>query len=171
MTIAKLRTRPFNGNGGLKPHLTIAKRGNGNGHRSPARPKISIMLVDDEPTFLRIAQLFLQTHYRNEIDILGTASSGEECLSKAQLLAPQIVLMDLNMPGLSGLQTIPLLRIMFPEMRIIALTLNDSENARRAVLAAGGNDLVSKATMSTDLMPAIRRVMSYDQVMLELAEV
>ncbi len=172
MTIARLRTRPYNGIGnGHKPHLTVAKGGNGNGHHASARPKLSVMLVDDEPTFLRIAQLFLQTHYRNEIEILGTATSGEECLSKAQLLAPQVVLMDLNMPGLSGLQTIPLLRIMFPEMRIIALTLNDGENARRAVLAAGGNDLVSKATMSTDLMPAIRRVMSYDQVMLELAEV
>ncbi len=172
MTIAKLRTRPHSANGsGSKPHLTVAKSGNGIGHHSSARPKLGLMLVDDEPTFLRIAQLFLQTHYRNEIDILGTANSGEECLSKAQMLAPQVVLMDLNMPGLSGLQTIPLLRIMFPEMRIIALTLNDSENARRAVLAAGGNELVSKATMSTDLMPAIRRVMSYDQAMLELAKV
>ncbi len=169
MTIARLKTRSYNGSGS-KPHLTIAKSGNGNGQRGSPHPKFSVMLVDDEPTFLRITQLFLQTHYRGEIDILGTANSGEECLSKVQLLAPQIVLMDLNMPGLSGLQTIPLLRIMFPEMRIIALTLNDSETARRAVLAAGGNDLVSKATMSTDLMPAIRRVMSYDQVMLELAE-
>ncbi len=170
MTIAKIKTRPYGIGNTSKPHLTIAKNGNGNGHRASARPKVSVLLVDDEPTFLRIAQLFLQTHYRNEIDVLGTASSGEECLGKAQLLAPQVVLMDLNMPGLSGLQTIPLLRIMFPEMRIIALTLNDGENARRAVLAAGGNELVSKATMSTDLMPAIRRVMLLDQVSLELAE-
>src|SRR5512140_3662508 len=132
--------------------------------RTSNRNKISVMLVDDETTFLRIETLFLETHYRNEIHVVGTASGGEECLAKAQLLAPEVILIDLNMPGLSGLQTIPLLRIMFPETRIIALTLNDGENARRAVLAAGGNELVSKATMSTDLMPAIRRVMEQDEL-------
>ena len=138
--------------------------------RSNGRHKTSVMLVDDEITFLRIETLFLETHYRNEITVVGTANTGEECLAKAQLLAPQLILIDLNMPGLSGLQTIPLLRIMFPETRIVALTLNDGENSRRAVLAAGGNELVSKATMSTDLMPVIRRVMQQDQLALQFAE-
>lgn len=134
------------------------------GIHSNTRHKISVMLVDDEATFLRIETLFLETHYRNEIKIVGTANSGEECLAKAQLFAPEIVLIDLNMPGLSGLNTIPLLRIMFPETRVIALTLNDGESSRRAVLAAGGDELVSKTHMSTDLMPAIRRVMKQDEL-------
>jgi DNA-binding NarL/FixJ family response regulator len=137
---------------------------------SNRRRPIKVLLVDDEPTYLRIATLFFQTRYRDEITVVGTANGGEECLAKTPLLAPQVILIDLNMPGLSGLQTIPLLRIMFPEIRIIALTLNDGENSRRAVLAAGGNELVSKATMSSDLMPAIRRVMQQDQISLRYAE-
>lgn len=137
-------------------------------YRSNGQGKTTVMLVDDEPTFLRIAQLFLETHYGQEIEILGTARSGEEALSQAQLLAPQLVLIDLNMPGMSGLQTIPLIRILYPETRIIALTLSDSEKSRQAVIAAGGNDLVSKARMSNDLMPAIRRVMA-DEMVNELA--
>lgn len=145
--IAKLNRAGSNGHG----------NGNSNGHG--AGSKYSILLVDDEPTFQRVATLFLQTHYRNQVEIVGTASSGEEALAQAQLLAPQVVLMDLSMPGLSGLQTIPLLRIMFPEMRVIALTLMDSESYRKAVLAAGGDGLVSKAAIHTDLMPTIRRVM------------
>ncbi len=139
--------------------------------RTSHRNKVTVMLVDDETTFLRIETLFLETHYRNEIHVVGTATNGEECLAKAQLLAPEVILIDLNMPGLSGLQTIPLLRIMFPEVRIIALTLNDSQHSRRAVLAAGGNELISKATMSTDLMPAIRRVMEQDELSIEYAGV
>ena len=132
--------------------------------RPAGRRPINVMLVDDETTFLRIETLFLENHFRNEVNVVGTAGGGEECLAKTQLLVPDVILMDLNMPGLSGLQTIPLLRIMFPEIRIIALTLDDAESSRRAVLAVGGSDLVSKAAMSTDLMPAIRKVMQQNEV-------
>lgn len=162
MTVSRLQDRRVNGNKRMIIDTSA-------GTRSTTRHKVSVMLVDDEATFLRIETLFLETHYRNEINVVGTARSGEECLAKAQLLAPDVILIDLNMPGLSGLQTIPLLRIMFPEIRIVALTLNDGESARRAVLAAGGNELVSKAGMSTDLMPVIRHVMEQDE--LELAYV
>jgi DNA-binding NarL/FixJ family response regulator len=162
MTI-RLTERHVDGNGRFLAKTRVASRPNG-------RHKTSVLLVDDEKTFLRIETLFLETHYRSEINVVGTATSGEECLAQAQLLAPEVILIDLNMPGLSGLQTIPLLRIMFPETRIIALTLNDGESSRRAVLAAGGNELVSKAMMSTDLMPAIRRVMAQDQLALQFAE-
>jgi DNA-binding NarL/FixJ family response regulator len=165
MTISQLQERRVNGNGHKR---VILDKTASTGHRSDAH-KISVMLVDDEATFLRIETLFLETRYRNDISVVGTANGGEECLAKAQLLAPELILIDLNMPGLSGLQTIPLLRIMFPETRIIALTLNDGESARRSVLAAGGNELVSKVRMSTDLMPAIRRVMEQDQLKLEYA--
>ncbi len=165
MAINRVPERRVNGNRNGNGHHVLPFKGT---QRSTAHHKIDVMLVDDEATFLRIETLFLETHFRNEINVVGTATSGEECLAKAQLLAPQVILIDLSMPGLSGLQTIPLLRIMFPEIRIIALTLNDSENSRRAVLAAGGNELVSKASMSTDLMPAIRQVMQHDQIALSL---
>jgi DNA-binding NarL/FixJ family response regulator len=116
------------------------------------------MLVDNEQTFLSAATLFLRTYYADELDVVGTANGAEDCLSKIRSLAPQVVLLDLNMPSVSGLQAIPLLRNIFPEIGIIALTLHDEESFRRAVLAARGNDLVSKTRLGTDLMPAIRRV-------------
>ncbi len=122
---------------------------NGNKH------KISVMLVDDDPAFLRILKMLLHTHYGDKVDIVGTANSGEECLNLAQVLTPQVVLMDLNMPGIGGLQTIPLLHILFPEMHIIALTCDDREKSRQAVLAAGGSDLIPKSDLKTYLIPAI----------------
>jgi DNA-binding NarL/FixJ family response regulator len=119
--------------------------------------KVSVMLVDDDRTFLQIVVALLQTHHRDRLDIVGTARSSEECIIQAQILAPEIVLMDLSMPGRGGLWAIPLLHILFPETRVIALTLNDSVDSRRAVLAAGGTDLVSKTAWKTDLIPAIER--------------
>ncbi len=132
-------------------------RSNGNGHH-----RVSVMLVDDDPTFLRVAVTQLRRTCQKEIDVVGTASSGEECLIEAQLLAPEVVLIDLNMPGRGGLGTIPLLHILFPETRVIALTLDDRETSRKAVLAAGGSDLVSKAAWKTDLIPAIERALGRD---------
>ena len=124
---------------------------NGNGH------KISVMLVDDDPAFVRILKSLLRTHYGDKVNIVGSASSGEECLNLAQLLAPQFVLMDLDMLGVGGLGTIPLLHILFPEMRVIALTFDDGKKSRQAVLAAGGCDLISKSDLKTHLIPAIKR--------------
>ncbi len=121
----------------------------GNGH------KTSVMLVDDDPAFLRILKALLLTHYGDKVDIVGTAGSGEECLNLAQLLAPKVVLLDLNMPGMGGLGTIPLLHILFPEMRIIALTHDSREKTRQAVLAAGGSDMIPKSDLKTYLIPAI----------------
>ena len=138
--------------------LENAQNGNGNhdGH------KISVMLVDDDPAFLRVAKLLLQIRYGDQIDVVGTASSGEECLTLAQLLAPEVVLMDLHMPGVGGLGTIPLLHILFPQMRVIALSSDDSEKSRRLVSAAGGQGLIPKSAVQTALFPAIQRAMSED---------
>ncbi len=117
---------------------------------------ISILLVDDNPSFLRIATRFLQEH--DDVVVVGTAGGGEEALTLVQDQQPDIVLIDLAMPGLSGLATIPLLRIVLPEVGIIALTVLDTNGYRQAALAAGANDFVPKANLDTDLLPAIRRV-------------
>ena len=117
---------------------------------------ISVMLVDDNPTFLRIATRFLQEH--DDVMVVGAAGGGEEALAQAQARQPDIVLIDLAMPGLSGLETIPRLRAMLPEVGIIALTVLDTNSYRQAALEAGANDFVPKSTLNTDLLPAIRRV-------------
>jgi len=119
-------------------------------------PKISVLLVDDHEAFLRVATEFLQRH--DDLTVVGVARGGEEALAQAQNLKPEVVLIDLHMPGLSGLETIPLLRAMLPEVSIIALTLLDPKVFRQAALAAGADDFVPKANLSTELLPAIRRV-------------
>jgi two-component system invasion response regulator UvrY len=127
------------------------------------------MLVDNDRAFLRIATTLLESHLTDQVDIVGTASSGEDCLVQAQKLAPDVVLMDLQMPGMGGLRTIPLLRILFPLTRVIALTFDDGERARQAVLEAGGNDLVSKSSLKTDLIPAIQRTLGKSRLRLGAA--
>jgi DNA-binding NarL/FixJ family response regulator len=121
---------------------------------------ISVLLVDDNPAFLRIATRFLQKH--DDTVVIGTADGGEEALALAQDLQPDIVLVDLAMPGVSGLDTIPRLRAILPKVGIIALTVLDTNSYLQAAIEAGANDFVPKASLNTDLLPAIRRVAQTD---------
>jgi DNA-binding NarL/FixJ family response regulator len=116
----------------------------------------SVLLVDDNPTFLRILIDFLREE--EEILVVGTARSGEEAMVKAKELQPQVILLDLAMPGLGGLKTIPRLRSMMPDMGIIVLTVLDPNGYREGAMAAGADDFVAKVNVSTDLIPAIQRL-------------
>lgn len=125
---------------------------------------VSLLLVDDHLAFLRIATNFLQERYKEEVVVVGAARGGEEALARALDLQPDIVLCDLTMPGLTGLETIPRLREAVPEVGIIALSCHEANGYRQAALAAGADDFVPKASMSTDLLPAILRVMQADRL-------
>ena len=117
---------------------------------------ISVLLVDDNPAFLRTAARFLQHH--DEIVLVGTAAGGKEGFEQCQKLKPDIVLVDLCMTDLPGLELIPQLRAALPRIGIIALTTMDVDAYRQAALAAGADDFVTKESITTDLLPAIRRV-------------
>ncbi|OGG44601.1 MAG: hypothetical protein A3F84_05580 [Candidatus Handelsmanbacteria bacterium RIFCSPLOWO2_12_FULL_64_10] len=119
---------------------------------------VSVLVVDNHPAFLDAVTRFLREECRGEVVVVGTASGGQEALAQARRLQPQVILLDLRMPGLSGLKAIPLLRGALPEAGIIALTLLDTDAHRQAALASGADDFVSKSSIDTDLLPAIRRV-------------
>jgi DNA-binding NarL/FixJ family response regulator len=121
---------------------------------------ISVLLVDDNPNFLRIATRFLEQH--DDIVVVGAAGGGEEALALAQEVEPDVVLVDLAMPGLSGLETIPRLRAMLPAVGIIALTMLDTNSYRQAALEAQANEFVAKASLDRELVPAIRQVARAD---------
>jgi len=114
------------------------------------------MLVDDSPILLRSVTDFLEQY--DELVVVGTASSGEEALAQAEELRPQVILIDLRMPGMGGLEAIPRLRAMLPGAGIIAMTLHDVDVYREAALAAGADEFLVKKALGTELLPAIRRV-------------
>lgn len=116
---------------------------------------ISVLLVDDSPLFVEAATAFLRA---SGIVAVESALGGTEGLSRAAESRPDIVLVDLAMPDLPGLELIPQLRQIVPVAGIIAVTLLPAASYREAALALGADDLVTKASLTTDLLPAIRRV-------------
>lgn len=117
---------------------------------------ISVLLVDNSPDFVRAAAQFLRE--AEGVILVGTACLGPDGLEKAQMLWPDVALLDLGVPGLSGLEMIPRFRRAVPTTGIIATSLLDIEAYRTAARSVGADQFVCKASLSTDLMPAIRKV-------------
>ncbi len=122
------------------------------------RRPVSLLLVDDHPTFLRVLRCFLETHGGPEIQVVGTASGATEGVAKAVVLHPQVVVMDLAMLDRHRLEVLPHLRRLRPEAGIITLSMLNPAGYRAAALAAGADEFVAKSTLEIDLLPAIRRV-------------
>jgi DNA-binding NarL/FixJ family response regulator len=123
----------------------------------------SVLLVDDNPIFLRILAQFLEEQSEHAVSVVGSVDAGEKALRIAPCLRPEVVLIDLAMPEMHGLDLIPRLRASLPDAVIIALTLMDPQSYREAVLAAGADAFVSKATLEGDLLPTIQRLARVDR--------
>ncbi len=117
---------------------------------------IRLILVDDDAAFLIAVTEYLKLY--EELLILGPAHGGRRGLAVAHDMRPDLVLLDLRNPNLSGLEVLPLLRATLPQAGLIVVTADDSEACRSAALAAGADAFVSKLAVGTDLLPAIRRV-------------
>ncbi len=122
--------------------------------------QLSVLLVDDNPIFLRILTRFLSEHGEGLVQIAGSVVGGRDAVVEARRIRPDVVLLDLAMPDLPGLELLPRLREALPGTIIVVLTLMDLPDCRRAALAAGADDVVSKVSLDRDLVPAIRRLVS-----------
>ncbi|MBN1179427.1 MAG: response regulator [Anaerolineae bacterium] len=116
---------------------------------------ISVMLIDDNQMFLHGTSEFLSTDER--VVVVGTLRDGREALARISELRPQIILIDLAMPEMSGFEAIPLLRNAAPGVKIIALTAMNSDHFRQAAMKAGADAFLPKAQMRTELLPTIQR--------------
>jgi DNA-binding NarL/FixJ family response regulator len=119
---------------------------------------MSLMLVDDNPMFLRILRRFLEEANLPNLTVVATAGSGREALDTAPTVRPTMMVVDLVMPDCHGPELIHSLRRMLPETGIIALTMLGAEVYRQAALAAGADDCVTRADLEHNLLPALLRV-------------
>ena len=117
--------------------------------------EIRVLLIDENPVFMRAATDFLQRH--EGMVVLRTDAKLEAALVGARDFQPGVIVIDPNMPSSGGLGLIPRLRTVLPDVGIVVLSLIDSTMYRDASMAVGADDFVSKSSMVTDLLPAIRR--------------
>ncbi len=114
---------------------------------------VRVLLVDDQALFREALATLLATD--DGIDVVGEAGNGEEALSRASELTPDVVLMDLRMPVLDGIAATRRLRLAHPDVQVIALTTFDDDEDVFAALRAGAVGYLLKDVSSARLIEAV----------------
>ncbi len=126
---------------------------------------ISVLLVDDHTLFRSGIRSLLQR--QADFTVVGEASDGVEGVKRAKQLQPDVVLLDLNMPGISGLETLQLMLQDFPNMAVILLTVSEDAEDLTAALQAGARGYLIKNIDTDYLVRAIRRAAAGEPVVAE----
>ena len=106
-----------------------------------------VLLVDDNPDFLDSAALLLGA--APGLTVVGRARSGEEALAETERLLPDLVLMNIGMAGVSGLEATRRIKARHPAPRVILLAVHDTADKREAGDAAGADGFLSKVALTT----------------------
>ena len=122
--------------------------------RSNAR--IQVFIADDHTLFRQGVRRLLEDS--NIADVVGEASDGAEAVRKVQELSPDVVLMDISMPNLNGIDATRQLLKNDPERRVLILTMHDNEKYIGQILRAGAAGYLLKDTPSNDFLSAIEAV-------------
>jgi two-component system, NarL family, response regulator NreC len=118
---------------------------------------IRVLLADDHAVLRSGLKLLLNG--RSDMTVVGEAADGVVLLDLIQKTNPDIILLDLTMPRLGGLDVLPLLRRQAPQARVLILTMHDDESYLRQALAAGASGYVLKQAADVELISAIQAVM------------
>jgi DNA-binding NarL/FixJ family response regulator len=115
-----------------------------------------ILIVDDHEIFRKgLCSLLAE---RPEFEICGEASNGLEAVERAKQLLPDVILMDISMPQIDGLQATDIIRNEVPDSRVVILSQHDSPHMLSAALKAGASAYVTKSQVSRLLLAAIEAV-------------
>ena len=130
---------------------------------NPVTPSsIRLILAEDHTLLRRVMAQFLGQE--PDIEIVGEASDGESAVKLASQLLPDIVIMDLGMPKMSGLEATRAIRHELPQVRVIALSIYEEKERADAMLEAGASAYLTKTKSAQELIATIRSCMKTEMV-------
>ena len=123
-----------------------------------AHKRIRVLIADDSAAFRNAVGLFLER--LPQVEVIGAAEDGVHALALVASTRPDLVLMDLQMPRLDGLQATRKIRAEFPGVRVIMTTFNDSEESKAASVASGVDRFIRKECLRDELPGAVAQLFS-----------
>ena len=118
--------------------------------------KIRVLIVDDHAIVREALRSLLQS--QEDIEVVGEAIDGREAISKTKSLKPDVVLMDITMPGIDGLEATRQIKDFHPDVQIMVLTMHEDNWHFFNVLSAGASGYFVKGGSSAELVSALRTV-------------
>jgi DNA-binding NarL/FixJ family response regulator len=120
-----------------------------------AMGKIRVLLADDHETVLTRVRMVLG----DEFDVVGVVTNGRDALLEVRRLDPDVLVLDISMPALDGLQTANELQSAKSRTKLVFLTVHEDPDFVAAAFSAGASAYVVKSDVTTDLIPAIREAL------------
>jgi DNA-binding NarL/FixJ family response regulator len=118
-------------------------------------PLINVLLVDDH---LVVREGYKQLLEKANIKVIAEASNGEEAYSLFDTIIPDVTIMDISMPGISGIETIKKVKNKYPKTKILAFSMHDDMIFTSRAIEAGASGYVTKSSAPTVLVEAVRTV-------------
>ncbi|GHV91089.1 DNA-binding response regulator [Spirochaetia bacterium] len=120
-----------------------------------AESKLKILLVDDQSLFAESLRTFLN-NYADDMNVAGIAPNGKEAVSMAAEHRPDVILMDIRMPEMDGVEAVGKIKKQYPEIKIIMLSTYNEDSFVHSALKAGASGYLLKDISPTELIAAIR---------------
>lgn len=118
--------------------------------------KIKVLLVDDDPYVREGVRSCLSRHLH--FQVVGEAANGQDAIARVKKLTPDVVVMNISLPGMDGLETTRCLRDSFPKVRVLILAGNQAKDMVKHVVRSGAPGYLSKNASPTELVSAIECV-------------
>lgn len=122
--------------------------------------KITIIIAEDHPLFRDGLKTMLNLD--NRFEIIAEAENGDNLLKLLEFVKPDLILMDINMPILNGIDATNFIATHFNDIKVIALTMNDERSSIMEMMDAGANGYILKSADREEIMKAINTVMNGD---------
>ena len=124
---------------------------------------IRLLLVDDHPLIRKALRDIISRE--EDITILGEGSDGQEAIDLAQKLSPDVIIMDVSMPRMDGIEATRRIKAIMPRINILILTIYDDEQHVRAILEAGASGYLMKSIFDEEVPGSIRSVAAGNMVL------
>jgi serine/threonine protein kinase/DNA-binding CsgD family transcriptional regulator len=131
--------------------------------RGEHKPSIRVILADDHVILRKTLASFLEG--KEDFAVIAQAGDGEQALAETMALLPDVLVLDLNMPGKGGLDVLPLVRAKAPNVKVLVLTGRDEDSYIVRALRAGAHGYILKSAEENELVDAIHKVLQ-DQLVL-----
>lgn len=120
--------------------------------------RLRVLVVDDNESVRRSISQILRS--QADIEVVSEAVDGADAVRKIGEHQPDVVLLDITMPGMNGLEVAETIKVEFPSVHVLIVSQHDSRGFQWAALAAGVSGYIIKSNVGRDLVPELRRIQS-----------